>query len=492
MNKFTLSTGHNPNYLAWVHRVGEVYPIPDADRLVKTTINGYDIVVSKDTKPGDIVVYFPTETMLSNKFLSANNLYELSERHLNSNYEEVEKLITKSQECSASEAIVVMSEAKSKCGFFNKHGRVRMLKLRGEYSMGFLTPTSSLINAYPELVDIDWEALIGTSFDTVCDDLICQKYIPAVKVNEHVNTGQRNFKKTMKKLKRFDRIVPGTFEFHYDTKQLGEHFKEIKPDDVVTISVKVHGTSTIMSNIPVNRKLTVWEKIKKFLGCNVVLTEYGNVYSSRRVIKNQYINPTAGPGFYTTDVWGKVNDVFAPLLTKDMTLYGEIVGYEPGSTKMIQPKHDYGCKPGEWKFMPYRITTINEDGVKQEWNLTAVDNCIKSMIALHPELEDKVLPLNILYHGPMKDLYPHIPVDDNWHYNVLEAMKNDNENFLMEADEPMCINRVPREGVVIRIDDDIFARAWKLKTKRHYDLEAKAHDKGEVDIEELASTEIDN
>jgi hypothetical protein len=65
-------------------------------------------------------------------------------------------------------------------------------------------------------------------------------------------------------------------------------------------------------------------------------------------------------------------------------------------------------------------------------------------------------------------------------------MKTDKDRFLMELDEPMCKNKVPREGVVVRVVGDPLARAWKLKTMRHYGKEAEAHDKGEVDIEETA------
>ena len=56
----------------------------------------------------------------------------------------------------------------------------------------------------------------------------------------------------------------------------------------------------------------------------------------------------------------------------------------------------------------------------------------------------------------------------------------------MEEDEPLCKNKVPREGIVVRIDGDKFARAWKLKTMRHYGKEAEQHDKGEVDMEEMS------
>ena len=47
-------------------------------------------------------------------------------------------------------------------------------------------------------------------------------------------------------------------------------------------------------------------------------------------------------------------------------------------------------------------------------------------------------------------------------------------------------------GVVIRIDNDIMPRAWKLKTLKHQELTKKAHDKGEVDMEEMDGMEAED
>ena len=213
--------------------------------------------------------------------------------------------------------------------------------------------------------------------------------------------------------------------------------------------------------------------------------EYGNIYASRSVIKNQYINPNKHD-FYGGDPWGCVNRDFAPYLDKGMTVYGEIVGYVEGSQSMIQKNHDYGCRPGKWKFMPYRITMTDELGNKTEWDVAEVDKWTRDLVAAHPELEEKVLFLTIAYHGRFGDLYPDLDETQHWHENALARMKADKEHFLMEEDEPLCKNKVPREGIVIRIDGDKFARAWKLKTARHYAKEAEQHDKGEVDTEETA------
>ena len=484
---FILKDGANPNYLATICRVGETFPIEGADKLVKTVINGYDIVVPKTTKEGDIVVYFPVESSICEGYLSANNLYEFSEATRNANFESVESIIKSAETtCDDVEIKHSMEVAKSMCGFFNKHGRVRIIKLRGQYSMGFVAGVDSLIAYKSDLADVDWESLVGTQFNYIDDDEFCWKYIPATTLSvKNVDSKNRAWRKRADKLKRFDRIRPEQFAFHYDTKMLAEHFKEFSPDDEVTISVKVHGTSTIMGNILCNRKLSLWEKIKKFFGFKVQEVEYGNVYSSRSVIKNQYINPNA-QSYYKVDVWGAVNDVFASYIEDGYTVYGEIVGYLPDSDKMIQKNHDYGCKRGRWKFMPYRITHTDEFGNKKEFELYEVDEWTRNLVTEHPELADNVMFLDIVYHGRLKDLYPDIPVETHWHADVLARMKADKDRFLMEEDEPMCKNKVPREGIVIRKVGDFHARAWKLKTLRHYGKEAEAHDKGETDIEENA------
>jgi hypothetical protein len=132
--------------------------------------------------------------------------------------------------------------------------------------------------------------------------------------------------------------------------------------------------------------------------------------------------------------------------------------------------------------MIYRISTENEDGTHLEWNVQDVYNWTMKIINEHPEIKDKIHPIDILYHGTLKELYPDINVADHWHENVLEALKIESK-FKMEELEPMCKIKVPREGIVIRIDDDPTNEAFKLKCTRFLSLEKEKMDKGEVDIE---------
>lgn len=87
-----------------------------------------------------------------------------------------------------------------------------------------------------------------------------------------------------------------------------------------------------------------------------------------------------------------------------------------------------------------------------------------------------------MYHGTLAELYPEISTTEHWRENVLEALKVE-KKFLMEQLEPMCINKVPREGFVIRKANDPIKRAFKLKTNKFFLREASQIDAGEVDIE---------
>ena len=518
----------NPNYLALITKIDKTYPIDGADRLLKTTVNGFDIVISNDMHEGDIVVYVPVESALSEKFLSANNLYELGSRELNSNASEIELLLQKSnvlkEEGNTEEAKKLYDEAKRKVGYFTKKNRVRIVTLRGCVSNGFIAGVDALVKYNPKFANVNWEELVGTYFNYVEDDEFCKKYIPKIKDVERP-VSQKGFKKRMKKINKFDKLIEGQFAFHYDTQRLDStNIKGLlSPEDTVVISVKVHGTSCILSNVLVNKKLSFFERIKKFFGIKVKTTEYGNIYSSRSVIKNRYINKEATDGFYSSDIWACVNRDFSPYLTNGMTVYGEIVGYLEDTNKMIQKNHDYGCSVGQWKFMPYRITETDEFGNITEWNVMDVDAWTRNLVNEHPEIKDKVLFLDILYHGVLYNLYPDIPIDENWHDNFLMRLHND-KNFYMELKEPMCHlyekeaitakntldkaiengeskkiisklqkeyekyenMRAPREGVVIRIDNDPKSEAFKVKTNAHYMREAIQHDNDEVDIEEIS------
>ena len=463
-------------YCATVVKIGTITPIEGTDFLGTTLINGFPIIVRKDIiHEGDIMIYCPIETQLNESYLCANDLYEWSHRHLNSNYLEVEECINQDG----------MEVAKKMVGFFNKYGRVRILRMRGQASMGYLAPINSLAVWGYRTDKYNWEDLVGVDFDTVEDDKFIQVYIPPKKPqSERLTKEQRR----NKRIEKIDRMIPGEFSFHYDTQQLNRNMHRFNPEDVVDISVKMHGTSICMGNVQVKKPKQF--KFKPFNWLHSLLPlkwqklepGYDIVYSSRTVIKNSDLNSTLQGGYYSKDVWGEYAQLFGPYIPKDMEIFGEIVGYVTDTQTMIQKGYDYGCAPGKNKLYIYRVRTKNPDGTHREWNLSEIAEGLGEVLHNNPDLKEHIDIVPILYRGTLGALYPEIPTDHHWHENVLAALKQE-PAFLMEELEPFCKTKSPREGIVLRIVDDPIAEAFKLKCINFLEKEAKQVDKGEINLD---------
>lgn len=381
---------------------------------------------------------------------------------------------------------------RSRVGFFNKTGRVRSIRLGGVASKGYLFTLEELAKYNPKVKDINLEEYLGQDFDTVDGELFVKAYVPFV---PEKRTKTSNAEKRNKKIVRFDRMIEGEFSFNYDSLLLPKNIHKIKPTDSVAITVKIHGTSFVCGKVHVktpiklpfmrrmcNKFIDLTGLFKKYRTIDYKV-EYGNVTSSRNVIKNKYINKDVTDGYYSVDVWSEYGELIYPYLSEGMTLYGEIFGYLTNSTKMIQKQYDYGCEVGTNKLMPYRITTSLPDGGKYEWNVEEVKDWTEKLIKEHPEIADRIHVIDLLYHGTLTDLYPTLSLTEHWNENVLEELRNDKKHFGMEKDEPLCENKVVREGLCIRIDDDETNENFKLKCQKFYDREKKLMDEGEVDIE---------
>lgn len=535
----------NENYAARIARIDEIHQIPDAHSIVKAVLGTDTVVVGKDMKVGDIVAYFPEGTCISGKYLGYHNLYDASSAEKNRNYPEYEKLkedilalthkVDKSEE-DISKLQELEARRKRMVGFFNSQGRVRCLKLRGQMSMGYVAPVSTLEEVWPELKLILWSRELDKDYDMVGEEKLCWKYIPPVKPEQTEDFGgnagypMTKFFKSLRELKKFDRLIPGFFKPHYDTAHLERNVHLIEPEDVITETVKVHGTSVILANLPVRKQLKWYQKVLNKIGAHFSDREFGTIYSTRRVIQNKYINPKASrannePG----NEYEAVNADFINFLSPGTTVYGEIVGYKPSGKPIQAPKgitHDYGCNPYEYKFMPYRITETDENGVVEEWSITEVMAWTDSVRDMLPDEEKyKIMSMVLLYHGRAGDQYDlydkikaqtklqdyedeynafvksedfkgFIPkrlesfdefVKNKWRVAWIEAMRADKTGLGFELHEPLCKHpKAPREGIVVRIDGDPEARAWKLKTAAHAELSQKAKDAGEADPEDLA------
>lgn len=420
----------------------------------------------------------------------------------------------------------IVDEAKKHVGFFNKYGRVKLIELRGCPSYGVIFKKETLEKWNKKVADENLEDYLTVDengfehpfmFDTVGNKLFAEAYVPPIP--EVRNSGTKREKYREKKLKKLQRVIPGEFEFHKDTAQFRNNVWRFTPQTVVTVSTKLHGTSHISANVLVRvpkqmtsidilhnkllkRKVRHIEKqhvrnpytglSKKASELNRITNkmipsfkvDYGPIYSSRTTVRNPYSSRSVGKsGYYGSDIWSEYGELLKPYIDKGMSLYGEICGYLTGSGKMIQKGYDYGCKRGENFLMPYRISYKYEDGTKSEWNVMEVLGWTLKLIKEHPELSERIKPINVLYHGTLGDLYPDIQQDENWGTLVLNRMANDAEHFGMEEMEPLCNESVPREGICIRIDNDPIVECFKLKTFSFLKKEQLDIDAGNIDIE---------
>jgi hypothetical protein len=446
----------NDNYCATIVQIKAVYPLENCDNIQGTTIFGNQVIVGNDTKAGDIGVFFPPETQLSDGFLSSNNLYKYKD--LNSD--------------------------KTKKGYIEKNGRVRTMKLRGNQSAGIFMPIESL--AYLGVSLVEFSSAIGVSFDKVNSIDLCRKY------QLQASKGTQSSKKKDKKVKKQSKIVPGQFRFHEDTTQLGKNIHKIDPNHLISITHKLHGTSVVVSKVLCKKKLGIFDKIAWYLGANIITTLYDNLYSSRKVIKNDY-DRKSKIHFYKEDVWGFANEVLKEFLKDGMTIYAEIVGFTPNG-KAIQSKYDYGCKPKTCEVYIYRITMTNPSGDVFEFSARQVQTwCAAHGLKAVPELYyGKAYGVfDGKAYGVFEWLEPGHASDYNYDYsldfgaNFINAVKKhwvDKQCF-------MCKNEVPAEGVVVRKEAMDF-EAYKLKSFEFMKRETEELDAGNTNMEDDESMEL--
>lgn len=426
----------NVNYAATIVELKEFVPIPGKDKIQGALIFGNHVIVSKDLKLGDLGIYFPVECKINPEFLKANNLFKTGDLN---------------------------ADPKLK-GFFERSCRVKALKLAGVKSEGFWIPIKSIASFFkPE----DFKS--GDEFNFIDDREICTKYV--IKFNNPVPTSKSDKRK--KRLKRFNQVIENQFNFHIDTSMLNKNIHKLKPTDIISITNKLHGTSAIFCDVLVKRKLSIFERVLKWFGVRIETSQYGNIYSSRGVIKNQYLNTDKQQNhFYNEDIWGTVNNKLKDTIPKSFTIYGEIVGYL-STGAMIQKGYHYSCEASTHKFYVYRITNTNADGLVIELSWQQLKEfCNKYNLTIVPEF----------YYGVAKDLFPDIPINETWNSEFLKRL-----SMSFNMNDSMCeLNNkeVPAEGLVLRIDNLFNFDAYKLKNFAFKAWESKQlDDENTIDIE---------
>ena len=434
---------NSKNYACSVVEIKNLFPIEGADNVLRTVVNGNNVVVPKTTEVGSRMLYFVSGTKLSAEYCRVNNLYDKEENNLDT----------------------------TKRGFVSfKSRRIKCLRLRGVISDGMLMPLSSLLpfleqslinylKVGDEFTDIE---LNGRVYN------ICEKYIVPIR-----NSGENN--KKGKQSVKISRLVDSQFYLHGDTSNLRKNMDKINPNDIIGIHYKKHGTSFVVGNVQVKRFLSWFEKLVKRFGVKVEETMYDIVYSSRKIIKNGYLNPTSGEGFYGEDIWGVVAKEIEHLIPKNWTLYGEILGYtESGSA--IQGKYDYGCKVGEHKVYIYKISVVNTDGNVIFLTDRQIEEYCEKVGLLYKD--------TFIYYGRAIEHFDFESAGsediEEWRNQFLNHL----EILYNEKDCYMCTSKLPEEGIVLRVEHMFTYEAYKLKSKRFLLMESEEQEKEIENIED--------
>lgn len=432
----SISKDANVNYLAKIVEIKELKKHPNADKLQIAIIDFQEVIVDLNVKVGQAMVFFPLESQINPIFLAHTNSY----RH--SNLNEIQN--------------------DDKCGFFEDNGRVRAVRLRGQKSMGVLFPIESLFSWIDDdRLPMNLSEFIGKEFDTVKDKQILKKYFVPVRLPQ----GSRK----LGQKPRISRLVEGQVHLHVDTENLLKNVDRINPEDYISITYKVHGTSFWVSNVLVKRKLKLYEKLLKRLGVKINCQEYDFVYGSRKVVKNEF-ETSHKEHYYEYDLWGEIKDELKDKIPQGYTLYGECLGYTKGGA-YIQKGYDYGCEQGKKRLMIYRITFTNENGYV--WNLQT------------PEIKEfcdryglEYVPL--FYYGEAYKLTDAKYQDkEEWRKEFIEDLQLD----YLEKDCFICKNKVPEEGIVLRKESGFQFETYKLKSFKFLEYETKLLDEGSVDME---------
>lgn len=427
------------NYLAKIVKLGQAVKHPNADKLQGFVIDFNRVWTDMSYKEGNVVVYFPLECQLNPELLSYLNLYQHSE----------------------------LNQDKEKKGYFTDSGRVKAIKLRGEPSEGIVLTMQCIyewLNFKTGVKNIDYH--FNLQFDSFDDIWICKKYVPKFTKQQ----GEPNQQKSKNKVKITSLIGEGQFHLHRNTPKLKDNLHQIQPDDIISITDKWHGTSAVFSNVIVKRQLSWFEKFLLWCGIKIQTEKYGLVYSSRTVVKDVDGIKQAEGRFYNVDIWGVVNKELEGKILKGITLYGEIVGYLP-TGKGIQGQYDYGCSIGQHEFRVYRITSTNPDGLVTEYSWQMIkDYCEKYGLLHVPEF----------YYGKASYFEKGVDYEKPFDEQLLDHLTV----RYLEQDCKVCKNKVPAEGIVVRVEKGD-CNAYKLKSFRFlHEVESPTNDSNILNIED--------
>jgi hypothetical protein len=426
-----LDAPKNNNYAAVVVAVHTIVDLEGLDNLVAVPAVGHQALTTRGIQAGELRVAFTAETQLSEDFCYHNSLYR--DETLNADPEEK--------------------------GYLEKNRRVRALKLRGHTSNALLMPVQSLaytgfpVGSFTE----------GDTFDTLNGHEVCRKYEIPVRHHQQKSKIEKAFKRVDHKL----------FPEHLETDQYWRNKHLLKAGREVVITQKLHGTSWRGGNVPVRRRLRWYERFAKLLGLQIPEYEYDVVFGSRKVIKDPN-NPNQ-QHYYKSDLWTEYGDKIAELIPEGFILYGELVGWVPGSDGVpMQKGYTYHLGEGEAELYIYRVSHINTQGHLSDLSWDGVKEfCRARGLKWVPEL----------------DRFPAWEHMDTQVEQYLDTRYYDHHQDFpqglfreqpLELSDPKSVD----EGICIR-QEGLVPLVLKAKSPEFLRHETRLLDKGEADLESI-------
>ena len=359
-------------YTAFITRIKNMRPHPNADRLQMGECFGNTVIVSLEYEDNQLGVYFPSDGQLSTEFAEANNLLRKKD-----------------------------DAGNNIGGYMDPDKRnVTAIKLRGEKSDGLFLHLKSL-ETFGDITTLRE----GDRIDNFNGHEICCKYVPRRNARHgHVHDGNKTRKKRMP--------ISPLFTEHADTEQLAYNLGAFKPGDEIEITLKMHGTSQRTAHLPVFKGYEApfpwarWalkhgdskKKIMQKLFDAAMKTanpvyDWGYVSGTRRTVLENFEG-----GYYGSNEFREAHSkFFEGKLWKGEEVYYEVVGFTHTGApimascdnKKLNDKEfvkqygktttfSYGCEPnlficddtdgrnqhviGQSDIYVYRMTMTNEDG----------------------------------------------------------------------------------------------------------------------------------
>ena len=458
------------DHVGYIVQIQKLDKHPNAHSLQIATIFGASVIVDLNTKIGDLGIYFPIDLQLSEEYCEKNNLV----RKLDENGNNIG-------------------------GYLEPNKRnIRAMRFRGSKSEGLFMPLETLI--YTGKTQFE----VGEKIDVVNGYEICKKYIPRGKKISN----PRNYNKARKKKVPISPL----FAEHADTEQLVYNMDAFLENDIVEMTLKMHGTSGRTGYLPVfqgyTSKFPLFNSLARLktpptgkaarklydiaISHATPVYDWGYVTGTRRVVLDNFEG-----GFYGDNAFREQHaKFFEGKLNKGETVYYEIVGFTTTGAPIMSSvannkisdkeftkqygkttTFSYGCKENESACYVYRMTMTNEDGDIVEYPPDYMRYRCEQMGA-------KYVP--VLWRGIVPDKLPIVfdmETETDYQETPGDYIKEIAEQYY-DGPDPIGKDHV-REGVVIRILNRPKFCAYKHKNFSFKVLEGIAKDlAAEPDMEE--------